>query len=230
MNKKTSIDLSKKYKYIGQPLQKEEFYEIILNYSSYIPCLKSGKAFQTNQLLNEILEFHIVNGGTKDYYRVGIHKAINKLQVTHQELLEKTKRGWYVYNNKIKKRIKIVTAKPTILKKPDPQPIAKKTYREGKYYIYVLFDGNNTCKIGKTKNTASRFKTYASGWSVMWEYIIEVRLENESVMNMYEITIHNILKIRNLVIKHKNKGGNEFFTIKPEEIKKVIETVNKLVF
>jgi hypothetical protein len=64
----------------------------------------------------------------------------------------------------------------------------------------------------------------------MWDYIIEVRLENKSEMDLYEKIIHNILKIRKLEVKDTNKGGNEFFTIKPNEIKKVIEEINKIIF
>ena len=218
------------YNYIGQPLQKEEFYNIILNYSSFIPCLKSSDPFQTNQLLNEIYEFHTQNGGKKDYYRIGIHKAISKLEDTHPELLKNIKRGWYTYNNKNIKEKKIISAKPNPVKKSETQPIAKNTYREGKWFIYVLYDRKKICKIGKTNNVASRFKTYASGWSVMWDYIIEVRLENKSEMDLYEKTIHNILKIRKLEVKDTNKGGIEFFTIKPDEIKNIIEAINQIVF
>lgn len=218
------------YKYIGQPLQKEELYNIILNYSSFIPCFKSSDPFQTNQLLNEIYEFHIQNGGKKDHYRTGIHKVINKLEITHPGLLKNIKRGWYTYNNKNIKEKKIISAKPNPIKKSEKQPVAKNTYREGKWFIYVLFDRKKICKIGKTNNVASRFKTYASGWSVMWDYIIEVRLENKSEMDLYEKTIHNILKIKKLEVKDTNKGGNEFFTIKPDEIKKIIEAINQIVF
>ena len=49
-------------------------------------------------------------------------------------------------------------------------------------------------------------------------------------MDLYEKIIHNILKIRKLEVKDTNKGGNEFFTIKPNEIKKVIEEINKIIF
>jgi hypothetical protein len=221
---------TRNYEYKGQPLQKEELYNIIVNYSSYIPCLKSSEPFQTSQLLNEIYEFHTQNGGKKDFYRTGIHKVINKLEVTHPGLLKNTKRGWYIINDKNLKAKKIISAKPNPIKKTEAQPLAKNIYREGKWFIYVLFDRKKICKIGKTNNVASRFKTYASGWSVMWDYIIEVRLENKSEMDLYEKIIHNILKIRKLEVIDTNKGGNEFFRIKPDEIKKIIEEINKTIF
>ena len=93
----------------------------------------------------------------------------------------------------------------------------------------MLYDRKNTCKIGKTNNPALRFKTYASGLSIMPEYIIEIRLENKQSMNLYEKTIHNILKLKKLEIQDKNKLGSEFFKIKPIEIKRIIEILNKLL-
>ncbi len=230
MSKEIISSSTTNYEYKGQPLQKDELYNIILNYSSFIPCLKGVEPFQTNQLHNEIYEFHTQNGGKKDFYRTAIHKVISKLEKTHPGLLRNLKRGWYVFNDKNFKSKKIIPAKPNPIKKTETQPIAKNTYREGKWFIYVLFDRKKICKIGKTNNVASRFKTYASGWSVMWDYIIEVRLENKSEMDLYEKIIHNILKIRKLEVKDTNKGGNEFFTIKPNEIKKVIEEINKIIF
>lgn len=218
------------YDYVGHPLQKIEFYNIILKYPSFIPCLKSSDPFQTNQLIREIKEFHTQNGG-KMGIAYNFFRAIRKLNETYPGLIKNIKRGWYTYNNK--KNIKekeIISAKPNPVKKTITQPIAKNTYGKGKWFIYVLFDRKKICKIGRTNNVAIRLKTFASGWSIMWDYIIEVRLENKSEMDLYEKIIHNILKIRKLEVKGINKGGNEFFTIKPDEIKNVIEATNQIIF
>jgi hypothetical protein len=52
----------------------------------------------------------------------------------------------------------------------------------------------------------------------MWDYIIEIRVENKQIMDNYETVIHNILKIKELDIKNKNGGGKKIFKIKPKEI------------
>lgn len=64
----------------------------------------------------------------------------------------------------------------------------------------------------------------------MWDYIIEIRVENKQIMDNYETVIHNILKIKELDIKNKNGGGKKIFKIKPKEINQIVSLVIKIIF
>ena len=219
------------YLYKGQPLQTEEFYNIIEKYSKHINCLKSGETFQTNHLTKEISEFHYANGGKKELYDKAVFKALKKLNDSKPGLIKQVKKGLYVFttSNKIVKNI--VTAKPTTKAKVKiAHPIAKNVFGSGNFFIYVLDYKGGICKIGKTINIHTRFKTLASGLATMPEYFIEVRLKDESTMHKYETIIHNILKIKKLEFQDKNKGGKEFFKVSPKEIHPIITSINKIIF
>lgn len=226
------IALVKNYKFKDRPLQTEEFYNILLIYSNKINCLRSNKPFQTYLLVKEIKEFHYANGGGSEFYEKAAFKALNKILLVKDSFLEKVKKGWYIRCNDHKAesvvKVKVKETRKSAIKDLK-LPKAKKIIGTGNFFVYVLFDKKSICKIGKTNNPSARFKTLATGWPEMWEYITEVKFETKLSMNKYESIIHKILQLKKCKIIDSNKGGKEFFRITPIEINKIISSINRLV-
>lgn len=220
------------YKYFGLPITPS-----IIEYLGLM--LFNGKTLKRDIIVNDVLEFHVSNGGllpdAQDFSR-SVKKALSNMQ-KKDTAINKSYGYWFIRD----------AVSPLVENLDDLEIIENgnsvsiesipthKVYGSGSTAIYLYyfttyrqlseFQGKTTwaCKIGRTDRDPlirilSQVSTALPEKPVI-EYII--RTEDSSLL---ETMIHSILSIRG---KHiSDSPGTEWFDTNPDDVLEIIKYVN----
>jgi len=224
--------MDENYKYLGLPITPSMVEQLTL-------LLFNGKTIKRDTIANDVLDYHISNGGlypdAQDFTST-VKKALSNLQ--KKGVTQNKSYGFWTVNDinaptiDNSNEFEIIENEPVVSIENIP---THKVYGKGSNALYLYYFSNYrqfselqgkltwACKIGRTdRDPLIRILSQASTAlpeKPVIEYVIKI---DDS--SMLETMIHSVLTIRG---KHiKNSPGVEWFDTNPEEVLEIIEFVN----
>lgn len=220
----------KNYDYKGLPLTPSIIEELILE-------LFSGKILIRQTIVDEVVKFHEINGGTKSIAQDvprSIKKALENLKIKGKAD-NPTYGYWKIYDGEFGGDLGENEPVNDLIPDEIEIPIADKVFGEGTSAIYLYYlpmyrlkaeqsDENKWhCKIGKT-NRDPLLRVLSQAATALPEKPHISIIFKTNFPNEFENVIHSILTIKGRKID--NSPGSEWFLTSPDEVEKLIQFIN----
>ncbi|MFQ3546503.1 GIY-YIG nuclease family protein [Halobacillus rhizosphaerae] len=218
------------YKYNNLPIMPSIIEILIIE-------LFNGKTLKRDEIVNEVLDYHISNGGAspevKDFPR-SVKKALERMNVKGWAT-NKSYGYWEIKKEDSPINEEIVEDEEEDTKEDEKIPI-KKIYGSGNSSVYLyyfdtyknfaLLKGHSTwpCKIGRTDRDVL-IRILSQGSTALPEMpTIEYIIKTEDAP-LLETMLHSVLEIKGNNIE--DSPGSEWFDTNPEEVIEIVEFANK---
>lgn len=217
-------NIKKAYQYTKIPLTPKIAATIILEH------LKPNLPIERTEIISKISNLHLREGGkVSNNYTAIIKKALKYLKDNGK--IENVSTGYWMIkqNNNIEQDIDVENESSNI------EYIPKEIFDIYLYYFHSYKELANIkgqtiwqCKIGKTeRNVQERISSQiATGYPEKPHIESIYKAKDSRDCHTMEVILHNILKRHNREVK--NKGNKEWFLTNLDEVKQIIQGINKI--